>query len=105
MPVLLDTASRFDRDLRKLDPDKRERVKTVLGRFVEDLETGQFRAGLRVKAVQGTKTDEGETIFELTWAKPDGRATWQYGDENKPGNPHVIMRRVGGHEIFDPGPS
>ncbi|MGA5598406.1 hypothetical protein ACPCSE_29650 [Streptomyces cellulosae] len=105
MPVLFDTARRFDRDLKKLDPGKRDRVKAALKRFVEDLETGQFRAGLRVKAVQGTKTTDGDAIFELTWAKPDGRATWQYGDENKPGQPHVIMRRVGGHEIFDPGPS
>ncbi|MER6108587.1 hypothetical protein ACWG5P_11115 [Streptomyces prasinus] len=42
--------------------------------------------------------------MEMTWA-PDGRATWQYGDELREGEPHVIWRRVGGHEIFDPGPA
>ncbi|WP_281288337.1 hypothetical protein [Haloactinospora alba] len=39
----------------------------------------------------------------MTWA-PDGRATWQYGDEQRPGIVHVIWRRVGTHAIFDPGP-
>ncbi|MFD6425369.1 hypothetical protein [Streptomyces sp. NPDC060198] len=42
--------------------------------------------------------------MEMRWA-PDGRATWQYGDEVRAGEPHVIWRRVGGHEIFDPGPA
>ncbi|WP_267887199.1 hypothetical protein [Thermobifida halotolerans] len=39
----------------------------------------------------------------MTWA-PDGRATWQYGEERVPGKPHVIWRRVGTHAIFNPGP-
>jgi anaerobic glycerol-3-phosphate dehydrogenase len=40
-----------------------------------------------------------DDIWELTWAA-DGRATWQYGPEQRPGEPHVIWRRIGGHEIF-----
>ncbi|TDQ53002.1 hypothetical protein [Actinorugispora endophytica] len=39
----------------------------------------------------------------MTWA-PDGRATWEYGDEQRSGTPHVIWRRVGTHAIFSPGP-
>jgi hypothetical protein len=104
LPVTIDTAHRFERDYKKLAPEKRKRFQAAAERFAADLETGQFRAGLRVKLVQGSQTDDNEPIFEMTWAKPNGRATWQYGDENKPGNPHVIWRRVGGHEIFDPGP-
>jgi hypothetical protein len=40
-----------------------------------------------------------EGIFEMTWA-PDGRATFQYGQSIKAGEPHVIWRRVGSHDIF-----
>ncbi|WP_260696949.1 hypothetical protein [Streptomyces sp. 130] len=40
----------------------------------------------------------------MTWA-PDGRATRQYADEFRAGEPHIVRRRVGGHEIFDPGPA
>jgi hypothetical protein len=64
-------------------------------KFVADLGPGgKFRAGLRVKGVEGA-----EGIFELTWA-PDGRATFQYGASIKAGEPHVIWRRVGSHDIF-----
>lgn len=42
--------------------------------------------------------------MEMTWA-PDGRATWQYGDEVRPGVTHILWRRVGGHDIFVPGPA
>jgi len=35
----------------------------------------------------------------MTWAK-DGRATWQYGQELRAGEAHVIWRRIGSHEIF-----
>lgn len=52
-------------------------------------------AGLRVKAVQGRSG-----VWELTFA-PDGRATFAYGDELRPGDPHVIWRRIGNHSIFD----
>jgi hypothetical protein len=48
-----------------------------------------------VKRVEGTRD-----VWEMTWA-PNGRATWHYGPEQKPGEPHVIWRRIGTHEIFD----
>lgn len=59
-----------------------------------DLRAGRFRRGLRVKAIQGAPG-----IFEMTWA-PNGRATFQYGEERRPGEPHVIWRRIGTHGIF-----
>ena len=105
MPTFTTTA-RFDRDFKKLLPQERERfADTVRNKFVPDVATGQFRPGLRIKPVQGVRLPEGERlVMEMTWA-PDGRATWQYGDELREGEPHVIWRRVGGHEIFDPGPA
>lgn len=33
-------------------------------------------------------------------AVPDGRATFEYVDELRDGEHHVISRRIGGHEIF-----
>lgn len=96
---------RFLRDLKKLTPQELERFRNVvLEAFVPDVDSQTFRAGLRVKRVQGATAQDGSAIFEMTWA-PDGRATWQYGEEIKEGVPHVVWRRVGGHEIFDPGPS
>jgi hypothetical protein len=35
----------------------------------------------------------------MTWAD-DGRATFQFGDSVVEGEPHVIWRRVGTHNIF-----
>ena len=86
---------RFKKDLSDLDFDERDRFeRCVNDKFVPDLINGGFRAGLRVKIVQGTGF-----VYEMTWA-PDGRATWQYGDDLHPGVPHVIWRRVGTHDIF-----
>ncbi len=59
-----------------------------------DLRAGRFRRGLRVKDVQGAAG-----IFEMTWA-PDGRATFQSGEERRPGGRHVIWRRIGTHDVF-----
>jgi len=38
-------------------------------------------------------------VWEITWA-PDGRATFEYGDELHPGEPHIRWRRIGGHDIL-----
>jgi hypothetical protein len=87
---------RFFRDYALLTAQQRALFVVALGHFITDLKAGQgFRPGLRVKRVRG-KAD----IWEMTWA-PDGRATWQYGAEVKPGEPHIIWRRIGTHDIFD----
>jgi hypothetical protein len=64
-------------------------------KLVADLRRGTFRKGLRVKRVQAH-----EGVGEMTWA-PDGRATFEYGESIHAGDPHIIWRRIGGHEIFD----
>jgi hypothetical protein len=91
-----ETSQRFSRDLRALGAEARNRFRAkVRDEFVVDLASGQgFRAGLRVKRVLGTRG-----VWEMTWA-PDGRATFSYGDERRPGEPHVVWRRVGSHNIF-----
>lgn len=86
---------RFERDWKQLTPDQRSRFqRAVSGQFVPDLAQGAFRAGLRVKGVQAAPG-----VFEMTWA-PDGRATFSYGRPQQPGEPHVIWRRIGMHDIF-----
>lgn len=87
---------RFVRDLQKLDSAQRKRFRAVLvEQFIPGLSAGKFPESLRVKRVQATR----EKVWEMTWA-PDGRATFQYGPERRPGQPHVIWRRVGSHDIF-----
>ena len=93
------TLPRFDQDFKKLGPTEQERFRKVLKEaFIPDVAAGTFRRSLRVKGVQGAPK-----VYEMTW-DGDGRATWQYGDEQRPGEPHVVWRRIGTHGIFKPPP-
>ena len=85
----------FQRDWLKISAEERGVfMDKILTQFIPGLDSGEMPAGLRVKGVQGAKG-----VFEMTWA-PDGRATFEYGPEKIPGQPHIIWRRIGGHEIF-----
>jgi len=85
---------RFDQDWQSLGSAER-RFRTAVARFVEDLEADRpFRPGLRVKGMQGAGTN-----MKMMFA-PDGRATWQFGNEVKAGRAHVVWRRIGTHNIF-----
>lgn len=86
---------RFRRDFESLTRAQQALFPIAVGKLVEDLKVDRYRKGLRVKAVQGTAG-----VFEMTWA-PDGRATFEFGDSRRAGEPHVIWRRIGGHEIFE----
>jgi len=87
---------RFVRDLARLTPGQRAALRASVARFVADLEAQRgFRPGLRVKAIRGSRG-----VYEMTWA-PDGRATFQYGEPVRPGEVHVVWRRVGTHDVFD----
>lgn len=86
---------RFTRDLARLNADQRAAFQEAVRHFVEDLKQGNgFRAGLRVKGVQGRPG-----VWEMTWAG-DGRATFSYGSERISGQPHISWRRIGTHVIF-----
>jgi hypothetical protein len=85
----------FGADYRRLTPEQRKRFLIAVTEMVDDLRSGRpFRPGLRIKRVQGTAD-----VWEMTWA-PDGRATWQYGAEIRSGEPHIIWRRIGTHDVF-----
>lgn len=87
--------ARFGADFDRLSPAQQAAFLASIAEFVEDLRSGgPFRKGLPVKGVQGASG-----VFEMTWAD-DGRATFQYGNAVIEGEPHVIWRRVGTHDIL-----
>ena len=86
---------RFWQDYRRLTPEQRRAFQLAVEKFIADLKARRFRKGLRIKAVQGT-----DGIYEMTWAD-DGRATFPFGTPIHAGEPHVIWRRCGTHDIFE----
>lgn len=86
----------FWRDWSKLTPDQQRGFRRALAQFVADLAADEqsFSPDLRVKRVQGHPR-----VWEMTWA-PDGRATFEYGEEIRAGETHIIWRRIGTHSIF-----
>ena len=87
---------RFLREFARLTPQQRAAFLATMHEMVEDLRAGRpFRNSLRVKHVQ-----RAPGVYEVTWEWPDGRATFHYGPERHAGDPHVVWRRIGGHEIF-----
>ena len=84
----------FIREYARLSHDQRAAFRLAVERFRLELETGRFRAGLRVKGVRAASG-----VLEMTWA-PDGRATFHFGEEKRPGEPHVVWRRIGTHDIL-----
>lgn len=90
-----DTLEQFSQDWAALPEESKRAFLAAIRKFVHDLRGGSgFRKGPRVKGVQGHPG-----IYELTWA-PDGRATFAFGSAILTGEPHIIWRRVGGHDIF-----
>ena len=87
--------ARFRADFAALDNVQQAAFLLAAEQFVADLKAGAaFRKGLRVKGVKGATG-----IFEMTWT-PNGRATFQYGEQIIDGEPHVVWRRLGTHDVF-----
>jgi hypothetical protein len=85
----------FWRGWDRLSPEDQRAFLAAVEKFVQDLRAGTgIRTGLRVKGVQGARG-----IYELSWA-PNGRATFQFGRPVRNDEPHIIWRRIGGHDIF-----
>jgi hypothetical protein len=86
---------RFLRDYSRLTEGQKQAWVRMRRRFVAGLQVGRLDPALRVKRVQGHPG-----VWEISWA-PDGRATFHYGDEVRPGEPHVVWRRIGTHDVFN----
>jgi hypothetical protein len=84
------------REYLRLTPEERRAVGRARDRLVAGLRARppQLDPALRVKRVRGHPG-----VWELTWA-PDGRATFEYGPEQRHREAHVIWRRIGDHSIL-----
>lgn len=92
-----DVFQSFLDDWKKLTPEQQRRLLSQLKEFKEDLDRGgPIRGSLRVHPMRGYPG-----IWEMTWDGNDGRATFHFGPEQKPGKRHIVWRRIGGHEIYD----
>ncbi len=90
-----EASERFKRQFARLTPAEQVAFLVAVGKFVHDLRRGQVRKSLRVKRVKSTENE-----WKPTWA-PNGRAVFEYGAPIRPGHPHVVWQRIGGHDILD----
>ena len=90
-----DILESFWRDFDRLSPTEQREFLAAVQKFLADLRSGKLRTGLRVKGIESARG-----IYEMTWAA-DSRATFQYGDPVREGEPHIVWRRVGKHDISD----
>lgn len=76
-----DVLASFWRDWDRLTPQQQRAFRQAVAQFIVDLAGGSqgFHPRLRVKRVQGHPG-----VWEMSWA-PDGRATFEYGEEIQPG--------------------
>jgi hypothetical protein len=75
---------------------QRDTALVTIGRTIRDLD--QFLPDLNTAGL--LDSPEMAPVVANIWA-PDGRATFEYGEPIRPGERHVIWRRIGGHEILD----
>jgi hypothetical protein len=85
----------FFADWKRLTREQKRLFRAALVDFIQDVDAGHFRPGLRVHPMRGHPG-----VWEMTWEGNNGRATFSYGPEQLPGKRHIIWRRIGGHEIF-----
>ena len=87
-----ETLPRFEAGWATLTEEQQALFRSVvLEAFEPDLAMPDrpFRPALRVRQLAGSPD-----VFEMTWSD-DGRATFSYGAEREPGQPHVIWRQIG----------
>lgn len=88
-------SSSFAREFARLPREQRRAFRAAVEKLIDALgERREPSRSLRIKRVQGTKD-----VWEMSYSG-DGRATFRYGTEVKPGETHVEWLRVGGHEIL-----
>jgi hypothetical protein len=74
-------------------------VSAVRTRFVPAAERHAENPAARwPKALRVKDVELAPGVWEMTWAWPDGRATFQWIEIE--GEPAILWRRVGGHAIF-----
>lgn len=95
MPPTYEARSGFAREFANLPRERRRAFRDAVAKLISAFAEGREPPrSLRIKRVQGTKD-----VWEMSYSG-DGRATFRYGSEVRPGEPHVEWLRVGGHEIL-----
>lgn len=85
----------FAREFARMPREQCREFQAAVKKLIDALrERHEPPRSLRIKRVQGTKD-----VWEMSYSG-DGRATFRYGTEVKPGETHVEWLRVGGHEIL-----
>ena len=94
MPTF-DAFARFWNEYGRLGREQKREFLAAKNLLVAASRLGQLPPpSLRIKRVQNMPG-----VWELSWAA-DGRATFEYGPERTEGQPHIIWRRIGSHDIF-----
>ena len=86
-----ETLPQFEASWVKLTRKQQDAFRAVVrGAFEADLVNPDrpFRQRLRVRPLTGHPG-----LFEMTW-NHDGRATFSYGPEREPGQPHVVWQEI-----------
>jgi hypothetical protein len=92
-----DRLALFKREFRKLTPAQKARFRTAVAKLVAALsQTPPTLPGDPL--VHPLSGHHG--VYELRFA-PDGRATFTFGPSVRESEPHVIWRRIGGHDVLD----
>ena len=96
MPTF-DRLALFKREYRRLTPEQQARFKVTVAKLIAALSQTPPRVPGEplVNPLAGHRG-----VYELRFA-PDGRATFTFAPPVREGNPHVIWRRIGGHDVLD----
>jgi hypothetical protein len=95
MSPTYEVSTGFAREFTRLTREQDRAFRQAVAKLVDSFRDGsEPPRSLRIKRVQGTKD-----VWEMSYSG-DGRATFRYGAEVKPGETHIEWLRVGGHEIL-----
>lgn len=95
MPTF-ERTQQFKREYQRLSDAQQLAFKGAVLAWAHDLKANGIRpTDPRVSGIRGAPG-----TFEFRWA-PDGRATFQWGPELIPGEPHVVWPRIGTHAILN----
>jgi hypothetical protein len=91
-----DRLALFKREYRKLTPEQQARFRVAVAKLVAAL--SRTPPGLPGEPLVNPLAGH-HGVYELRFA-PDGRATFTFGEPVKAGQPHIIWRRIGGHDVL-----
>lgn len=96
MPTF-DRLALFKREYRKLTPEQKDRFKVAVEKLVTALKQKppSLPGDPLIHPLSGH-----HGVYELRFA-PDGRATFTFGSPVRGSEPHIIWRRIGGHEVLE----